>query len=88
MKVYVLTESRYYSEDKEMEVVGVVTDKEEAEIIYKKLTKSVEKFNKEDESYEVYYDYKECELDDMSLIEKRMIYNNGERHDIGLIYNM
>ena len=79
MKAFVITEYEYYPESPDFRILGVVDSEEKAKQAYNKLTESVKEYNKEQDLYEVSYDYKEFEINDLSTIEKRIKLNNNGR---------
>lgn len=79
MKAFVITEYEYYPESPDFKILGVVDSEEKAKQAYNKLTESVNEYNKEQNLYEVSYDYKEFEINDLSTIEKRIKFNNNGR---------
>jgi hypothetical protein len=79
MKAFVITEYEYYPESPDFKILGVVDSEEKAKQAYNKLTESVKEYNKEQNLYEVSYDYKEFEINDLSRIEKQIQFNNNGR---------
>ena len=79
MKAFVITEYEYYPESPDFKILGVVDSEEKAKQAYNKLTESVKEYNKGQNLYEVSYDYKEFEINDLSTIDKRIQFNNNGR---------
>lgn len=79
MKVFVITEYEYYPESPDFRILGVVDSEDAAKEVCNNLSESVKEYNKKQNLYEVSYDYKKLDLNDLSTIEKRIQFNNEGR---------